>query len=234
MATVTPARRPPVWAVGAALVSGVLGLVGNVFLVAFLALTHPYYSDPTWGWLGSASDVVAVGQFAALVPVILVVGRLLPPSRLMRACTALTMITTGGIAVVSAALAAGLMTFDSQVWFVVGFLVPLYGWLLVANSVGHRAGALSRSVTRLGLLLGVSWPAAAALVLAGLLIGGVDLGSQAYGLPGAVLLVPGIVLGLLSWLALPLWPLALAATAYRPSRPEARTLPQRVELEAGR
>jgi hypothetical protein len=234
MATVTPARRPPVWAVGAALVSGVLGLVGNVFLVGFLALTHPYYSDPTWGWLGSASDVVAVGQFAALVPVIYAVGRLLPARRLMRACTALAMITTAGLALVSAALVAGLMTFDVQVWFVVGFLVPLYGWLLVANSVGHQAGALPRSVTRLGLLLGVTWPAAAALVLAGLLIGGVDLGSQSYGLPGAVLVVPGMVLGLLSWLALPLWPLTLAATAYRSGRPEAQPLPQHAEQEAGR
>ena len=44
-------------------------------------MTQPYYSDPTWGWLGPASDVLAVGQFAALVPVIFVVGGLLPPSR---------------------------------------------------------------------------------------------------------------------------------------------------------
>ena len=137
--------------------------------MGFLALTYPYYSDPTWGWLGSASDVVAVGQFRALVPVVFVCRSAASAEPVVRACTALAMITSGGIAVARPALAAGLMPFDVQVWFVVGFLVPLYGWLMVVNSVGHRADALSRSVTRLGLLLGVCWPAAAALVLAGLL-----------------------------------------------------------------
>ena len=43
-------------------------------------------------------------------------------------------------------------------------------------------------------------------MLAGLLIGGVDLGYLEFGLPGALLMAPGILLGALGWLALPLWP----------------------------
>ena len=232
MATLTPARRPPAWARAAALVSGVLGLVGNTFLLGFFALTHPYYSDPTWGWLGVANDVIIVGQFAALVPVVYAVDRLLPPNRLTSACTALAMVTTAGIAVASAALVAGLVTYDVQVWFVIGFTVPLYGWLLVADSVGHRTQTLPRSLTRLGLVLGVCWPAAAVLVIAGIVIGGVDFAFGVYGLPGAALVVPGLVLGLLSWLALPWWPLVLAATALRGQRPGAEPLAQHDELGA--
>lgn len=234
MNSFTPARRPPDGARAATLVSGVLGLVGNAFLVGFFALTHPYYSDRTWGWLGVANDVIIVGQFAALVPVIYAVDRMLPPSRLTSACAALAMITTAGIAAASAALVVGLVTYDVQVWFVIGFTVPLYGWLLVANSVGHRTQTLPRALTRFGLVLGVCWPAAAVLVLAGMVIGGVDFAYQVYGLPGAALVVPGIMLGLLSWLALPWWPLVLAATALRRQRPGAEPLPQHDELEAPR
>ena len=75
---------------------------------------------------------------------------------------------------------------------------------------------------------------AAVLVLAGMVIGGVDFAYQVYGLPGAALVVPGIMLGLLSWLALPWWPLVLAATALRRQRPGAEPLPQHDELEAPR
>lgn len=234
MVTFRPTRRPPAWAFGATLTSGVLGVVGNLFLMGSFALTYPSYSDPAWSWLGFANDVIMIGQFAALVPAIYAVGRLLPASRLTTTCTALGMIAAAGIAVASTALVLGLLMFDVQVWFVVAFMIPLYGWLVAVNSVGHRASALPRSVTRFGLLLGAAWPAAALLVLGGVLIGGVKLGSQVYGLPGALLVVPGIAVGLLSWLTLPLWSLALAITAFSPGRPGAEQLPLFVDLEARR
>lgn len=111
------------------------------------------------------------------------------------------------------------MTFEVQVRYVMGFLVVLYGWLLAVSSIGHRANALPRSVTRFGLLLGVSWPAALLLTLAGLLIGGVDLSAQQFGMPGVLLVIPAVILGFINWLALPVWPLLVAATVFR-ARPQ--------------
>lgn len=235
MALLTQAH-PPLWAYVSALVSGVLGLVGNAFLVGFFVMSSPDFADSTWGWLGFTNDVIVAGQFLALVPVIYAVARLLPASRVVTATTVLALIATAGIVVLSVALVVGLLSFDVQVKILIGFLVPVYGWLLVASSVGHRANALPRSVTTVGLLLGVSWPAALLLTVAGLLVGGVDLSSMEFGLPGVLLVIPALVLGTLNWLALPGWPLLLAATVFRPRRIGARAprAADPVDLRAGR
>ena len=63
-------------------------------------------------------------------------------------------------------------------------LVPLYGWLITVSSLAHRTNALPRTVTRLGLVLGVLWPAGLLLMLAGLLFGGSDPEYLEFGLPG--------------------------------------------------
>lgn len=203
----------PTWALASAVVAGALGLVANAFGVGF-ALAYSG-SDPSWRWLGAADDVAVAGFFLALVPVLHAVRRLLPASRLVTAATAIATLAATTAALLQGALVLGWIGFDVEVRLLVAALVPVYGWLIVADSLGHRVGALPRSVTRLGLLLGgISWSAALALTLAGAALGGSSLGSLDLGPPGALLLVPAPVLGGLNWLALPLWPLLLARTVF--------------------
>lgn len=211
-----PGTQRPRWPFLSALACGIVGLVANAFLVGFFALGYPSVGDATWGWLGFANDVAGIVEFALFIPVIVAVARLLPSRRATTAITGLGLVAATGLVVVSVALVVGAMPFEVQVRYVIGFLVGLYAWLLAVSSVGHRANALPRSVTRFGLLLGVSWPGALLLTLAGLMIGGVDLGALQFGLPGVLLVVPALVLGSLNWLVLPVWPLLLATTVFRP------------------
>ena len=200
-----------------ALASGVLGLVASALFVAYWLITYPYFFDLTWGWLGPASDTVGIGMLLALVPVVAAVRRLLPPSRAVVALTLLAVPALVAMAVLQLAATQGLLDWGVQVRIVVVLLVPLYGWLIVVNSVAHRTDALPRSVTRLGLVLGVLWPAGLLLMLAGMLLGGSDADYLELGLPGGLLMAPGMLIGALGWLALPVWPLLLGRTAlHRP------------------
>jgi hypothetical protein len=205
----------------AALTAGVLGLVANTAFVAFWSLTQPYFSDPTWGWLGPAGDVIGVGMLLALLPVLVGVRRLLPPGRVVSAVTALAAVATASMAVLQTAAVAELVDELTQIRLVVVLLVPLYGWLVVVSAVARRTDALPRAVSRLGLVLGLLWPAGLVLVLAGLLLTRTDPPPLPLGLPGGLLLAPGLLLGALGWLALPGWPLLLAVSARRrrPSPP---------------
>ncbi len=53
------------------------------------------------------------------------------------------------------------------------------------------------------------------MVLAGLLLPRADPTPLPLGLPGGLLLAPGLLLGTLGWLALPGWPLLLAVSSRR-------------------
>lgn len=207
-------QPPPRWAQVSAVVAGVLGLLANVALVGFFALTWPSFADPVWGWLGPANDVVVAGFFTALIPVAWAVRRLVPGGRIVTTGTAVAVAALVGLVALQVALVADRISFERQVWFVIGLLVVVYGWLVLVSSVGHRSGVLPRPVTRFGLLLGVSWPAAMAFAVAGAALGG-SIWYPDPGQPTALLLLPGLVLGSLNWLLLPLWPLLLAGTALR-------------------
>lgn len=213
---------PPRWTWVTAVAAGVLGLLANVLLVGFFVLTWPYYFDLRWNWLGPANDIVLIGFFGALVPVVVAVRRLLPASRIATIGAVGGVAALVGLVVLQVALVAGWLSFPVQVRFVIGLLVVVYGWLVLVSSVGHRSGRLPRSLTRFGLLLGVSWLAAMACAAAGVALGG-SLWYPQLELPAALLLLPGVVLGGLNWLLLPLWPLVLARTTLRgravPSEP---------------
>jgi len=221
-ASTSPAATPPatLGPVPArfALVSGVLGLVANTMFVAFWLITQPYYFDLTWGWLGPASDTVGIGMLLTLIPVAFAVRGLLPPSRAVTALTLVAALALASMAVLQLAGTQGLLDWGVQMRIVVVLLVPVYGWLITVNSLAHRAEALPRAVTRIGLVLGVLWPAGLLLMLAGLLLGGSDPEYLEFGLPGGLLMAPGMLLGALGWLALPVWPLLLGRSALRRHR----------------
>ena len=86
------------------------------------------------------------------------------------------------------------------------FLV-VYGWVLVVSSTGHRHGTLPRPVTRFGLLLGVCFPVGHADRRGRAAVRGGSAAQFAFG-------VPGVVIGAIAWLALPVWPLVLARRVF--------------------
>jgi hypothetical protein len=191
---------PRVWA----LTSGITGLVANVLLVLFFLLARPFGDmRQEFEWLGAANDWVIVVQFLALIPVALALRTSLPGTRAVRLATTAAVVAMVGIAVLQALLIAGVVDFDVQVVLIVPLFLVVYGWLLAVSSVGHRHGALPRPVTRLGLLLGVCFPVGLLISAAGLPFGWGSLAQLAFG-------VPGIVIGAVSWLALPVWPLLLS------------------------
>ena len=202
---------PVLWA----LTSGITGLVANVLLVLFFLLAQPFgVSGPPaeagqdFMWLGSANDLVIIVQFLTFIPVALALRRWLPPARSVRLATAAAIGAMVAVAVLQLLLVAGVLGFDVQVVLVVATFLVVYGWVIVVSSTGHRHGTLPRSVTRFGLLLGVSYPVGLVIASAGLLF---SWGSAAAQL---AFVVPGVVIGAIGWLGLPVWPLVLARLVF--------------------
>ena len=199
MATTVPRTSPATRR--EALVSGWTGLAANLLLVLFFALAAPFAEEPNGlGWLGTANDWLMVPQFVALVPVAVAVGRRLPPSRWRTTATAGGITAMAAIAVLQLLLALGVLAFDVQVVLVVPAILLVHLWLLAVSLLGHRSATLPRPVTRAGVLIGAGQPLGAALVAVTLVV------------PEPVrwaLLVPGLAVGGVAWLALPVWPLLL-------------------------
>ena len=217
---VRPSRQrisaPATWA----LVSGIAGMVANVLLVAFFVLTLGL-GLLQYGWLGTVNDAVIMVQFLTLVPAALALAVWLPPWQSVRVATAAAVVGMVLVATLQLLLILRVLTFDVQVLLVVVAFLPVYGWVLTVSSVGHRSGALPRPVTRFGLVLGVSFPVGLLIFAAGLPFGWGSADQLAFALAGGVL-------GGLSWLALPVWPLLLARLVF--SRAQLTSVQQKGEL----
>jgi hypothetical protein len=195
---------PQLWA----MISGITGLAANLLLVLFFLLAQPFgVARPGFMWLGTANDWVIVVQFLTFIPVALALRRWLPATRAVRLTTVLAAVAMVAIAVLQLLLVAGALDFGVQVGLVVPLFLVVYAWVLTVSSAGHRQGSLPRPVTRSGLLLGVCFPVGLLIVAAGLPFGWGSAAQLAFG-------VPGIVLGGVAWLALPVWPLLLARLVF--------------------
>jgi hypothetical protein len=195
---------PQVWAMS----SGITGLVANVLLVLFFLLARPFGElRAGFGWLGTANDWLIVVQFLTLIPVALAMRSWLPATRAVTLATAAAVLAMVGTALLQLLLIAGLLEFDVQVWLIVAMLLLGYGWLLAVSSAGHRHGTLPRPVTRFGLLLGISFPVGLLITAAGLPFGWGSAAQLAFG-------VPGLLIGGVSWLVFPIWPLVLARVVF--------------------
>jgi hypothetical protein len=124
----------------AALLTGVAGVVGNVFLLLFFALARAFDIHTGYSWLGPANDAVTVAQFAAFVPV----------------AVALQVM-----------LLAEVIAFETQVGFVMVAIALVVAWVLQVSLSAHRTLALPRPVTRLGVLTGAGFLAGSVLVASG-------------------------------------------------------------------
>jgi hypothetical protein len=184
----------PRWTV----LSGLAGLAGNAFLILFFALSRPWAGVTTgYEWLGPVNDALVVVQFAAMVPVALAVHARLG---LGRGTTAAGVTAMAGVVVLQLALLGDLLAFEVQVPAVVACLVVVFGWVLVASRAGRAT--LPPRVVRLGTAVGVAFLAGLVVAAAGLLAAPDSVARYvAWGLGG--------VAGLVGYLGLPLWPLAL-------------------------
>ena len=134
-----------------------------MLLVLFFLLAQPFgvngplaEAGQDFMWLGSANDVVIIVQFLTFIPVALALRRWLPPTRSVRVATAAAVGAMVVVAILQLLLVAGVLEFDVQVVLVVATFLVVYAWVITVSSTGHRHGTLPRSVTRFGLLLGVS------------------------------------------------------------------------------
>ncbi len=195
---------PQLWAT----ISGITGLAANLLLVLFFLLAQPFgVARPGFMGLGTANDWVIVIQFLTLVPVALALRSRLPATRAVALATAAAVAAMVGTAVLQLLLIAGVLGFDVQVRLVVPLFLVIYGWVLTASSAGHRHGTLPRPLTRFGLLLGMCFPLGLLIAAAGLPFGWGSVAQLAFG-------VPGLLVGGLSWLAFPVWPLLLARLVF--------------------
>jgi hypothetical protein len=209
---------PVLWA----LTSGITGLLANALLILFFLLARPFgvngplaEAGQDFMWLGSANDVVIIVQFLTFIPVALVLRRWLPPTRSVRIATAAAVAAMVVVAILQLLLVAGVLEFDVQVMLVVAMFFVVYAWVIAVSSTGHRHGTLPRSVTRFGLLLGVSLPVGLVIAAAGLLF---PSGSPAQ----LAFVIPGVAVAAIGWLGLPVWPLVLARMVF--SRPPSHSV----------
>src|SRR5215211_6130080 len=209
-----PARQRAAGPVLWALTSGMAGLVANVLLVLFFLLAQPFgvngplaEAGQDFMWLGSANDVVIIVQFLTFIPVALALRSWLPPTRSVRLATAAAIGAMIVVAILQLLLVAGVLKFDVQVILVVAMFLVVYAGVTTVSSTGHRHGTLARSVTRFGLLLGVSYPVGLVIAAAGLLFPWGSAASLAF-------VIPGVAVGAIGWLGLPVWPLVLARTVF--------------------
>jgi hypothetical protein len=201
---------PVLWA----LASGITGLLANVLLILSFLLGQPFgVSGPLaeagqdFMWLGTANDVVIIVQFLTFIPVALALRIWLPPTRSMRIATAAAVGAMVAVAILQLLLVTEVLKFDVQVVLVVATFLVVYAWVIAVSSTGHRHGTLPRSVTRFGLLLGMSFPVGLIIAAAGLLF---PAGSPAQ----FAFVIPGLVIAAIAWLGLPVWPLVLARLVF--------------------
>jgi hypothetical protein len=183
-----------------AVVAGVAGVIANGCLVLYYALARPWeagHAGP-WEWLGPANDIVGSVSMAALIPVIVYVGRKVPADRLLGVLCVAGVLASSAFALAGPMLVAGVITLETQ-FVVAGVGLPvIFGWLWRASwSAGH-AQVLPPRTARAGELIAIAALAATGVALAGLLLPPASVGQFA-------VLGVAAVAGLPAYLAFPVW-----------------------------
>jgi len=146
-----------------AVIGGVSGIVANLALMGFFALSRPWQPATQWAWLGPANDVTGAVSTAALIPVVIYLHRVLPRNRLLTVFGTAGILGMAGLTVVAPLMLSGVVTLMVQ-FVVAGVALPaMFGWLLVVNRVGRREGVFPVALANFGERVGV-----AALVATGI------------------------------------------------------------------
>jgi hypothetical protein len=161
-------------------VSGWLGVVANLLLIAFYALAQPWQSGPRpFEWVGTVNDVAVAAQFAALIPFALL-------WRPDRRSTLLAIASMAAVVVLQLALIIRILTFDVEGGFVVFFLLITFVWFAITG------GSLVARLIGVGLVVGALMVGLSFLLPKGSAADYLALGS-------------GGTLGGAAWLAFPIW-----------------------------
>ena len=195
------------WAFGCA----VAGLIANVLLIMFFALSAPYGAGlPAVDWSGTANDVMVAVQFGTFVPVALGTAVRLPRSRAVVGTTVVGIAAMLMVTVLQLLLVLGALSFEVQIELVMPAMIVVFVWLITVNSVAHRHRSLPCVITRSGLLIGAAF-----------LVGMVFYGAAQLMTEGTfgrlAILAPGIFFGALGWLALPAWPWLMSRRVFNSS-----------------
>jgi hypothetical protein len=178
--------------------SGVLGVIANVLLIAFYALSLPWQAgERPYEWVGGVNDFFVAAQYAALIPVAFGLRAAVQRHRLgwiaWLGIAAMVLIV-----LLQALLLLGVMKFDVEGLAVSVCILVTFGWLLAIVRVGSRDGALTGRLATFGTALGIAFVSGVSLVgLALVLPKSSALQYGAFGIGGAF--------GSFAWLGFPLW-----------------------------
>jgi hypothetical protein len=194
------------WAARFAYAAGGAGILANLFLIVMYVLLGLQAGRPEPQTLlgsafhvaGSASDLLGSLATAFMIPGALFLSGRLPRRRAVRftqasGLTAMALLTVGG-----PLLVLGVLTFEVETPIAIVALIVLAIWLLLVNRWLRLLDALSYRVVRLGELVGAGFLAGYAVVGLGLLLPWMSW-------PQLVVFAIGVLIGLPSYLGIPVW-----------------------------
>jgi hypothetical protein len=209
----TPTQQRPIRTASrlpalAALASGSIGIVANVYLVLFYLVAKPWQPGSVGGGYGTINDWLVALQLALLIPVVVWLGQQTRIEKWPRWWTAIALAASIAAVLLQVLLVAGVLPFAVQVGPVALCIVLLLCWAGVISAAGGRRGVLSHPTVRLGRLMMWAVPVGAATFAIG-------AGISALQGQGSWAWVVGALPGALVWLAFPLWVLLVAGDAAR-------------------
>jgi hypothetical protein len=176
--------------------AGAIGMLANLFLIAFYALQASHPENGTW--LGSANDLVGSLGTAFMIPVALALSTWLPDRRLSRITLLVGLPAPAVLTVGGPLLVLGVMVFKVQAPIMVAAWMVLSLWLFLIDRWVRLSAALRTRLARLGEFLGAGTLAGGAVVGLGFLLPWMSW-------PQLVVFGVGGLLGVIGMLGIPVW-----------------------------
>ncbi len=176
--------------------AGAIGMLANLFLIAFYALQASHPENGTW--LGSANDLVGSLGTAFMIPVALALSAWLPDRRLSRITLLVGLPAPAVLTVGGPLLVLGVMVYKVQAPIMVAAWMVLSLWLFLIDRWVRLSAALRTRLARLGEFLGAGTLAGGAVVGLGFLLPWMSW-------PQLVVFGVGGLLVVIGMLGIPVW-----------------------------
>lgn len=189
------------------LVSGVAGIVSTIFFIIARATAGPD-ADPTApSVLSLANDLSTVVAMLALMPVTFSLWQLLPQDHRLWRWSVLAAAAMALLALSAVLIVAEAIDFQVQGATAVICVAVVFRWVLIVSRRALRLPGEAALLWRCGIILSLT-------VITGMLIAGVGLLLPMRSTGQYLLLAIGGLPAVLSWLALPVWTIALSRRAF--------------------